>query len=107
MCLGGNILAGENQKPFGGKLDYDYMMWIDSDIIFTPQQFQRLLDHNQDIVSGLYLMDGGNAYATVKDWNEDYFQQNGNFQFMTPDQIISFQKMVNCFLRFIQDLDLY
>jgi GT2 family glycosyltransferase len=75
-----------------GKLDYDYMMWIDSDIIFTPQQFQRLLDHKEDIVSGLYLMDGGNAYATVKDWNEDYFQQNGNFQFMTPDKIIPFQK---------------
>jgi GT2 family glycosyltransferase len=92
MCLGGNILAGENQKPYGGKLDYDYMMWIDSDIVFTPQQFQRLLDHKEDIVSGLYLMDGGTAYATVKDWNEEYFQQNGNFQFMTPDQIKPFQQ---------------
>ncbi len=65
MCLGGNILAGENQKPFGNKLDYDYMMWIDSDIVFTPQQFQKLLDHKEDIVSGIYKMDGGTHVAIV------------------------------------------
>jgi GT2 family glycosyltransferase len=87
MCLNGNILAGENQKPFGGKLDYDYMMWIDSDIVFTPQQFQKLLDHKENIVSGLYLMDGGQAYATVQHWDEDYFQKNGNFHFMTNSDV--------------------
>ena len=65
MCLGGNILAGENQIPFGGKVDYDYMMWLDNDVIFTPQQFQKLLDHKEDIISGLYKMDGGTHYATV------------------------------------------
>jgi GT2 family glycosyltransferase len=82
MCLGGNILAGENQKPFGGKLDYDYMLWVDNDVLFTPQQFQQLLDHKEDIVSGVYKMDGGTHYATVPYWDEDYFQQNGSFQFM-------------------------
>lgn len=82
MCLGGNILAGENQKPFGGKLDYDYMLWVDNDVLFTPQQFQQLLDHKEDIVSGIYKMDGGTHYATVPYWDEDYFQQNGSFQFM-------------------------
>ena len=35
--------------------DYDYMMWIDSDVIFTPQQFERLLKIDEDIISGLYL----------------------------------------------------
>jgi GT2 family glycosyltransferase len=35
--------------------DYDYMMWIDSDVIFSPPQFKRLLDLDEDIVSGLYL----------------------------------------------------
>ncbi len=40
-------------------------MWIDSDIVFTPQQFQKLLDHKEDIVSGIYKMDGGTHYATT------------------------------------------
>ena len=30
-------------------------MWIDSDVIFEPSDFFRLLKHNKDIVSGLYL----------------------------------------------------
>ena len=87
MCLGGSILRGENQKPFNNKLDYDYMMWIDSDIIFTPQQFHMLLDHKKDIVSGLYLMDGGQSYATVQNWDEEYFQKNGTFHFMTKTDV--------------------
>jgi len=97
MCLGGNILAGKNQKPYSGRLDYDYMMWIDSDIAFSPQQFQTLLDHKQDIVSGLYLMDGGTAYATVKDWDEEHFQQNGSFHFMTPDDLEPHKKQNKLF----------
>ena len=87
MCLGGDTRRGENQKPFDGKIDYDYLMWLDSDIIFTPQQFQRLLNHNNDIVSGLYFMEGGGYFATVKDWDEEYFKKNGSFQFLTAKDI--------------------
>jgi GT2 family glycosyltransferase len=87
MCLGGDILFGENQKPFNGQLDYDYIMWIDSDILFNPEQFQKLLAADKDIVSGLYLMDGGQEYATVQFWDEQFFQKNGNFEFMTPQMI--------------------
>ena len=84
MCLGGNVMLGENQKPFNGELDYDYLMWIDSDIIYEPHHFQKLLDAKKDIASGLYLMDGGSAYATVENWDESFFKQNGYFQFLTP-----------------------
>ena len=92
MCLNGNILAGENQKPFQNRLDYDYMMWLDSDIIFTPKQFQKLLDHKEDIISGLYKMDGGTDYATVPYWEEDYFQQHGTFRFMNDETLSEFKK---------------
>ena len=34
--------------------EYDYIMWIDSDIVFRVEDFQKLLTHNVDIVSGLY-----------------------------------------------------
>ena len=38
-CLGGSSIGGRDQKPFQGKVDYDYLMWIDSDQVFEPQQF--------------------------------------------------------------------
>ena len=27
-CLMGNVLNGIKQKPFQGKIDYDYIMWM-------------------------------------------------------------------------------
>lgn len=59
MCLGGDLLCGTSQKPFQGKIEYDYILWIDSDISFTFSDFKKLLDVKKDVVSGLYLMDGG------------------------------------------------
>jgi hypothetical protein len=81
MCLGGNVQAGKDQKPWSGKLDYDYMLWIDSDIIFKPEDFIKLLQMEVDIASGLYLMTNGtrepNQFATVVDWDEKFFEKNG------------------------------
>jgi hypothetical protein len=34
----------------------DYYMWIDSDSNFKPEDFHRLLKHDVDIVSGVYLL---------------------------------------------------
>ena len=31
-CLGANVLRGPNQLPWDGKLNYDYQLWIDSDL---------------------------------------------------------------------------
>jgi len=87
MCLGGNVLRGENQKPFNEKIEYTHLMWIDNDIIFTPQQFQKLLDYDKDIVSGIYLMADGLNIATVKDWDENYFSLNGSFKFLTLNDL--------------------
>jgi hypothetical protein len=87
MCLGGDVMRGINQKPFDGKVNYDYIMWIDSDIVFSTQQFLKLLQHNKPIVSGLYLMDGGKQYATVKDWDIEFFKKNSYFEFLTPDSV--------------------
>ena len=55
MLLGGNYSHGPSQHPWQGKKEYDYIMWIDSDIVFKPQHFFKLLEHDKDIVSGLYL----------------------------------------------------
>jgi hypothetical protein len=80
MCLGGDVLRGAEQEPFGEQVAYDYIMWIDSDQVFTPPQFQRLLDHDKEIVSAVYLMSDRRYLAT----DEGFFRRHGHFQFMTP-----------------------
>ncbi len=87
MCLGADVRRGRSQAPFGGEVDYDYIMWIDSDVIFSPEQFFRLLSHEKDIVSGLYLMEGGEAYPCVETWDEEHFKKHGHFSFLTPADI--------------------
>ena len=82
-CLGGSSIGGKNQKPFQGRVDYDYLMWIDSDQVFEPWQFFNLLEKakktNTSILSGLYLMQGGEVFATVEDWDKEFFKKNGYF----------------------------
>jgi|TARA_R110000824_G_scaffold397623_1_gene600704 hypothetical protein len=55
MLLGGIYSKGPSQHPWDGEKDYDYIMWIDSDIVFEPKHFFKLLEYDKDIVSGLYL----------------------------------------------------
>ncbi len=44
MCLGGDSNAGENQKPWQGRIEYDYILWIDSDNMFKVDDFQDRTD---------------------------------------------------------------
>lgn len=37
------------------KMQADYTMWLDSDMIFKPDTMVRLLEHNAPIVSGAYF----------------------------------------------------
>jgi hypothetical protein len=87
MCLGGDVLRGVEQKPFNGKVNYTHLMWIDNDIIFTPQQFQRLLDYDKEIVSGVYMMANRIHFATVKEWDEEVFKKNGHFNFLKEEDL--------------------
>jgi hypothetical protein len=40
--------------PWKGAVPYDYMLWLDNDIRFTPDDFERLLDADKDVVTGVY-----------------------------------------------------
>ena len=42
-CLGANVLRGPKQIPWDGKLNYDYQLWIDSDIVFNTEKFYQLV----------------------------------------------------------------
>jgi hypothetical protein len=86
-CLGGDVLKGPDQKPFQGGVDYDVMMWIDSDVVFKPEDFFALLESPHDVTAGLYMMEDLQHFATVKEWDEEYFTQTGTFKFLNPDEI--------------------
>ena len=50
------------QKPFSfteESNEYDYIMWIDSDIIFTLKDFTKLISLDKDVVTGWYSQKNG------------------------------------------------
>ena len=51
MCLGAEFL----RKNHLIKLDYDFIMWIDSDQVFSVNSFKSLLKHDKDVVSDYIL----------------------------------------------------
>jgi hypothetical protein len=56
-AMGGKELRYDKKQIAGGKFTYDKIFWIDSDIVWTPEDFLKLYFANLDIVSGLYLLD--------------------------------------------------
>ncbi len=79
-----DVLRGADQVPFGGTLNYDVWLTIDSDIIFTPEQVIQLIEDTKKypVVSGLYRMQDGVHFATVQEWDVEYFKKYGSFEFM-------------------------
>ncbi len=70
VCLLGDPLLGVNQRPLRGQIDYDFLMWIDSDSVFTPRDFKLLLSlmlQNQHIpiLSGVYMHGSEEAITTI------------------------------------------
>lgn len=58
-CLRGDNEKGRDQKPFQGKIKYDYLMWIDSDSVWKVSDFNYLyhtIKSRKDIhiLSGVY-----------------------------------------------------
>ena len=89
---GADVKAGKYQKPFGGKIPYDYMMWIDSDIRFTSKDFFKLVDMRKDIASGWYTQPGGFT-PVVEKMQENHFRANGYFEFINKDKMIKRNKV--------------
>ena len=80
-CLLGTPTKGKDQLPLNG-IDYDYILWIDNDMVFTPADFDNLYNADEDVISGLYVMANDREYAAVEYWDEDYFSEHGTFEFI-------------------------
>jgi hypothetical protein len=67
MTLNGDNHNDVNeQRPFKGQITYDKILWIDSDIAFTPDDAMALINSDKDIVSGAYLLASGEVTAYPK-----------------------------------------
>jgi hypothetical protein len=85
-CLSCNVLNGQQQKIFNG-INYTHIMWIDSDIVWHPEQIGELLLRDVDVVSGLYSHNGEQfiAYKNINDIQ--YFKEHGHFECLTLKDI--------------------
>ena len=95
--LGANVLRGPNQIPWDGKLNYDYQLWIDSDIVFDTNKFWQLCDlalnaegEEKEIVSGWYATEDGHTTSVAHWLEEDDFRKNGGV--MNHETVESIQK---------------
>ena len=73
LCLGviPNQIDTSQNVPFGG-VDYDFIMWIDSDQVFKPDDFFRLLESPHRVTSGCYISeDRKSIVALPKSSDED------------------------------------
>ena len=83
-CLGANVLRGPDQKPWDGKLNYDWQLWIDSDIVFDTNKFWQLMDlalpengDEREIAAGWYATEDGHTTSVAHWLDEEDFAKNG------------------------------
>lgn len=65
--MGSRFLDAFSTQPLSGKVTYNKIIWIDSDISWTPEQFIRLYLSDYDIVSGVYYNEEGTAMLSLKE----------------------------------------
>jgi GT2 family glycosyltransferase len=70
--MGSRFLNAWATEPLNGEATYDKIIWIDSDISWTPEQFLKLYESTYDIVSGLYFNEEGVPLFTFAE-NDVYF----------------------------------
>lgn len=90
-CLGATVSAGPMQKPFQGRVPYDVIVWIDSDIVFTPEQVFQLINSPHPITCGAYLMEDRRFFPIVKHWDLEYFKKHECFEFLSPSDVEKYQ----------------
>lgn len=50
----------------GGEFTYDWLLWVDSDIVWEPEALERLMSHNVDVVSAVVPANLGGALTAMK-----------------------------------------
>lgn len=72
--VGRNIIAKYAQEN-----DFDYIMWVDSDMILPKNTLVRLLSHDKDIVAGVYSYKVlGNKEVVAKRFQDETREEYDN-----------------------------
>jgi len=91
-CLQVDNYAGTMLIPFRGKIPYDYIMWIDSDIIFKTEDILELLKMDKDISSGWYLQSYGGAITNnttiVECMDDQELYEKGSNRYETSEDML-------------------
>lgn len=61
-----------DSRPFAGELTYDKLLWIDSDIAWSPKDVLKLYKSDKDIISGAYLFANGTVAAYAEKLGKAY-----------------------------------
>lgn len=99
--LGLDVGRGVTQKPFNG-MEYDVWVTVDSDIVWDVNQFLELVESTKvhPAVFGAYRMSDLTHFATVRDWDIEYFKKNNTFQFLRPEDVKAWKEETN--LKFME-----
>lgn len=94
QCLGGNVLGQSIQIPMNG--EFDFIFWIDSDIVFQYEQFERLLQMDKDVVAGWYSMADATNTPIVESFDDEYFIKMGSYRFLPISEIVQRTDPFSC-----------
>jgi hypothetical protein len=90
-CLQADNYAGTMLTPFRGQVPYDYIMWIDSDIIFKTEDLVELLQMNKDISAGWYVQSNNgilsNQSTVVENMNQQELYEKGSNHYETIEEM--------------------
>jgi hypothetical protein len=100
-CLGANLLSNNpNQKPFQGRVNYDYIVWIDPNIIFTFNDLIKLLKSPYDVTTGVYTFSGTNNITNiVQNFDYEFYKKNGTLNFFKYDDLMNIEKVDNRYFK--------
>lgn len=87
IILGGNNRRGREQAPFDGKVEYDWLFWVDDDCVWTPEQVVTLINHDKDIVSGCTVLSDNRTYNICKHMRDDDLLENGTFDMLDRERL--------------------
>ena len=85
--LGGSNVEGKTQKPFQGRIQYDYLIWLDSDMVWSGQDVIKLIKLDVPIASGCYMMANNTELPIVESLDYSKLLESGTFKFMTRDEL--------------------
>ena len=73
-CLLGKPEDGEDQKLFDG-LEYDYILWLDDDVIFSPSDFDKLYKEDKDVIN----LQSVDKYEFINNYDSVAQQEMGTY----------------------------